>query len=596
MMMMKKISGLNQILLFLVVISPALILSKLVIENSVNVPFWDQWEVAAFVSNFYSGKLSFGDFLAQQNESRLLFPRLLFVALAGLTNWDVRYEVLAILTLAYATSYNIYRLSAFTFPSNNRQHLWLTFLANLLIFSTIQWGNWIWGIQLIVFVPILCVTTCLSVACSRLNPIAKFTICVAFSTISTFSYANGVLCWIITLPMLAVSTFQPVVNISPLRLITGRKWLLLGWIFCFTSNVILYFHDYKKPEAHPSFVEALIHPVLAVRYFCSFLGAPLGFGDLLAGQIIGAILLVLFGLAVLFLLQHLHDRELLHRMLVWLSVGAYAIISGLITTAGRVGFGLEQSLSARYTTFSIYLAISLIFLVAIILNEVGRTTSLRSENKIKPRYIAASLILILVVLHALSSAHGVRFLIITQRNFLQGKACVSFVNVVYEEKCLNDVYPIPEVVKNRASVLNDLGFLKPPLVSSREIQPLSRGNRKDSNKQPYGTFDSLTQTGSNEYIASGWATLPNRKSIADAVVLTYEAPNGNSIIFAISDKREFRADVVKFLGDSRYEKAGWQKSFPRDRLPEGAHKISAWAFDSTVGEAFQLDGVHNFQE
>src|SRR5205807_6722844 len=49
--------------------------------------------------------------------------------------------------------------------------------------------------------PILCVTTCILVAQSNLSTLTKFMICAGLSIVSTFSSANGVVCWVVILPM-----------------------------------------------------------------------------------------------------------------------------------------------------------------------------------------------------------------------------------------------------------------------------------------------------------------------------------------------------------------------------------------------------------
>ena len=148
--------------------------------------------------------LSWEDLIVQHNESRKLFPRLIFLGLAYLTNWDVRYEMLATFLLACLVYVNIYRLNRLTVKFNIFPTLLIAFLANILIFSAIQYNNWFWGIQLVVFMPIACITTAISVVYSRLKIRYKFLICMMLSIISTFSYSNGMIAWVIILPVLTL--------------------------------------------------------------------------------------------------------------------------------------------------------------------------------------------------------------------------------------------------------------------------------------------------------------------------------------------------------------------------------------------------------
>src|SRR5215475_7827794 len=145
------------------VLVPAGFLGERIFAYGVNVPFWDQWVIADLVVKAFEGTLSLGDLTFQQNESRLVFPRLLFIGLAYLTGYDVRYEMWGSFCLGCLVAYNIYRLGRLTLGDNLRQEIFLLFLASLMIFSLMQWENWFWGIQLSFFVPIVSVTSILSV-------------------------------------------------------------------------------------------------------------------------------------------------------------------------------------------------------------------------------------------------------------------------------------------------------------------------------------------------------------------------------------------------------------------------------------------------
>ena len=101
------------------VILPAVVMGILIMTYSVNIPYWDQWNLMPqLFIKVSQNSLSWQDLIAQHNESRKLFPRLIFLGLAYLTNWDVRYEMLAIFLLACLISLNIYRLNRLTVKFN----------------------------------------------------------------------------------------------------------------------------------------------------------------------------------------------------------------------------------------------------------------------------------------------------------------------------------------------------------------------------------------------------------------------------------------------------------------------------------------------
>lgn len=575
-------------LLFLLIISPAFILGTLIVKNAVNIPYWDQWEFVTVLESFHNGQLSFQNLIYQQNESRLFFPRLIFIGLAQLTRWDVRYEMLVIFLLACLTSFNIYRLNRWTVRGSEIKGLLIFFLSNLLIFAPIQHENWLWGIQLIVFVPIACVTTCIVVSYSKLSSIAKFIICAFLCTISTFSYANGIVAWVIVFPVLAISKSWKWKDLF------NQKLLLGGWIACFIGNFVLYFHNYQKPTHHPSFIYGVEYPLKALNFFAAFIGSPFRFGiqkgDLLLATTVGLILIVLFigsNIYILFLTK----TNLAYETIGWQVIGSYTGISALITTLGRVGFGVEQSLASRYTTFSLYMTISVAHLIAIILNDLNNRDALKEQRLWIDRALSA-LLGIFLLMHLVTSVLSAQHMNAIKQERLRAKACLLLMNIAPAECLTTKLYPSLEELKRRATFLDSIGFLNPSLVKGNRIDDIGvvQANSK------YGWFDTLSQANRNVYSAAGWAILPDRGESADAVILTYENKEGESLSFTLGDLEKPRHDVAKAFRKDAYVNSGWQKDFSREGLVGQSIKINAWAFDSRKGKAFKLNGTHSIQE
>lgn len=601
----------QQIAAYCLVILPAIAVGYLISHNSVNVPFNDQWDNAAVVINKFSdGTLSFADLIAQHNESRKFFPRLIFLGLAYLTNWDVRYEMVLIFLLACIVSFNIFllmrhtvqkpgllpnfRLMAINIENNPVSLLALAFLANLLIFSPIQHENWLWGIQVVVFIPIACITTSLVITYSPLNSLTKFTLSALLATFSTFSYANGLLCWVVLLPALALAKSWPE--------FWQKKWLITGWIAGFAANTALYFYDYHKPQGHPSLAIGLDSIGKLVQYFLSFLGGGLGLyvADkglnqvLAATTTIGGVIIFLFAGVVAYILWHWRDNLLLQNAAGWLVIAAYTIISGLITAAGRVGFGIEQSLSPRYTTFSLYLIVSLIPLLAII--------SHHWQNQVKYRQIitkiaAVFLVTLLLWLQFHSFAYATHQMQWMRQSRLQGKACLMLANIQFHHQCLqqnvylilnpDNNYVVNRRFYNRINKLDKLGFLQPRLISSRNIKEIAAPTSPSNS----GWLDEMGPEDAGNYTVRGWAFLPARQEPADAIILTYEIAGQEPTIFEFNNGWFHRPDVAAQIGyhkDDRF--LGWSAQFTASQLPPGEVKITAWALDATTGKAFQLEG------
>lgn len=574
---------------FILALLPTIILGLLILNNTVNVTFWDQWEVVNVLEAFHQGKLSFQTFFSQQNESRLAFPKIFFLFLAQLTHWDVRYEMLASFLLACLLSHNIYRLSRFTLNVSQLESLLILFLSNLLIFAPIQYDNWLWGIQLIVFIPISCVTLCVVTSYSTLSSKSKFLICASLCTISTFSYANGIIAWVLVYPILSISESWKWKDIFKNKLLLGR------WIFCFSVNSIVYFYDYKKPSYHPSFFYSLQHPFLALEYFLSFLGSPFRFsttqGDIILAATLGAVLLLLFIFSNIYLV-FFTDSKSAYKTIGWQAIGGYALMSALLTTLGRVGFGVEQSLSSRYTTFSLYLAVGVVHLVAMTLTEWRNKKFIRDGNLwLNTNRFIYILFVIFFILHLIVSVLSAQGMAHIRHQRLRAKSCIQMINFVSNDDCLKTSYPIPEQVKQRATFLNSIGFLNPKLAKSNRVEDIADVLQSNFDN---GWFDGLSNVDNDIYGASGWAILPQRREPADAVILAYENTQTNSIMFKIAYVGDKREDVAKVLKHNAYRHSGWHTTFSKTEIPaRDTLKINAWALDATTGKAYKLHGSHS---
>ncbi|MDJ0553834.1 MAG: hypothetical protein QNJ68_05220 [Microcoleaceae cyanobacterium MO_207.B10] len=547
-----------------------------ILKYSVNFPFSDQWPLAVMFEKIYAGNLSFADLFSQFHESRKFFPRLIFIGLAYLTNWDVRYEMLIIFLLTCIVSLNIYWLNNLTVRASLITQLFLLAISNLLIFSPSQYENWLWGIQIVVYIPIACLTGCLVVAHKKQSFRTKFVICFCLCTISTFSYANGMLTWILVFPVLAI-----LASGKWQEIFTKNLWIIIGGILGLVVNIIIYFYDYQKPDKHPSFISAITHPVDTVHYFLAFLGAPLAFENLTVATIVGGLV---FGLWVFLSWRFLRlvktDFLFLHRFIGWLIIGIYGIISGAVTAAGRVGFGVGQSLAPRYTAFSLYLIVSLVYLLAIFWQLVSQNNT----RKKLIRYSALLLISVFLVLHINTTINALERMSDRRVILLQSKACLLMINVIPQDECLV-MKRSPEPLRQTAEILNKLGFLQPGLVKSKNIQDIAGETKPDL---VYGYFDTINKTDNQTYVANGWAILPKRGEVADGVILTYENADGESTIFKLINQRMPRPSVREYFNNFNYLYSGWQKSFSIEEIPQGTVKLKAWAFDTETGKAFLL--------
>lgn len=560
----------------LLVIIPVLALGFLLWKYGVNYPFMDEWDTpGTALVQFNLGQLTPELLMRQHNESRKFFPRLLFIFLSRFTNWNPRYGMAISFLLSCITAGNIYYLSKLTFKSSQRNKLICLTLACILIFSPMQWENWLFGLQLITFIPIAVITSSLAIIFSPVPIAVKVLVSGIFATVATFSFANGIISWVVIFPALYL------VARNNRRSLT---FVIAAWLLLFTANVAVYFNDYHSIANHPSYADALAQPIKSLLYYLSFLGSPLGIHQLTLNQTVGVIICLIIALCCWYLLKINHRSQLIYRLFPWLCILGYTLISAALTTAGRVGFGVEQSLSSRYITFSTYGIVALIYILAILFKETQRSDHQNYHRLVKT---AIELALVFIVfLYPLNFVRGVKAMQDSYSNRLYGKSCLTMVNVAPEPNCIMNLYPDFAGVTGRVNELDRLGLIQPSLVKSDRLQDISRENWQQVN---YGSLDSLKTNEDNTLTASGWAVLPQYNARAHAVVLAYQTQDGIDHAFAIAKPELPREDVVNVTGNKQYQRSGWMITFDQNKIPLNAVAVSAWSFDSSLARAFRLN-------
>ncbi|MDX6500225.1 MAG: hypothetical protein QOG23_3485 [Blastocatellia bacterium] len=551
---------------------PACLLALLIFKYSVDLPQWDQWAYVTFFEKLSRASLTFGDLFAQVNEYRQFFPNLVFVVLGWLTHWDVRYEMVVTFLTACLISLNVYVLAKRTISDDRTSRLFLFLLANLIIFSPNQYQNWLQGQQLVYYFPIACVTSCLLIAGSGWKVWTKFGVCAVLAAVSTFSSANGILCWLVVLPSLVLPD-------SSNRPATRR--LITGWAIGFFASAALYVYHYHKPWWSPSPATALSHPLRAIAYFFGFLGAPLALEKGKAACVIGFILICAFGLSNAYLIKSRGNPLLVRRLIVWLMIGWYSVLTAVMTTIGRLGFGVGQSQNTRYIGFSAYLIVALIFVVRII------TQDLSSRNEFAISAIRIRRVALLAAVALLLAQPFIYFLSINRMaemktTLLQAKAMVLFINLKPDPTLIGTLYPDLNYLAEEANELNRLGFLRPELIKTLRVLEFAQSS---SNLGNYGSWR-LTRTTNDQLVATGQATLPYRGDGADAIILAYQTNSREILMFRITRPQEISAGF--WHGPVR--SGEWQVSFAAAELPTQPVTLTAWAFDANSGRAFQLNG------
>jgi hypothetical protein len=422
--------------------------------------------------------------------------------------------------------------------------------------------------------PVACLVLGLVVAYSeRVGTRAALAACACLSAVSTFSSANGLLCWLVLPPALLAARAE--------GRAWARRWLPL-WVVGLALCAAAYGHGYRHPDSHPSIFEALRHPLDALIYFVAFSGGPLAVGrrPMAMALVVGACALAAYTLALAYLFRFRDERGLLRRAMPWAALGAYSVGTGVLVTVGRVGWGAEQALSTRYTTFSLYLLVGLVYLLPCVYEEAARAGRVNAARVawLGRAGVAAAVLLALAqmvvfVLVVRSSAPNWR------HRLLRARACLLFIEAAPEERCLEVLYPDVLALRERAEALDRLGYLRPPLVKGGSIRDVA-GDAACSDDN--GRFH-ITAAEGGTYVVEGSARLPRRGGeAADAVLLARGPSEETQAAFALAE--------VGATGSP--QDANWRKTLAADAFKsEPRDLLTAWAFDAEAGRAYRLCGT-----
>jgi len=549
--------------------APAILLAVLLPQYWVDVPQYDEWDSVTLFEHLSQGSLTLDLLFKQINEYRQFFPNVIFVALGKLTHWDLRYEMIVIFVAVCLISMNVRRLAALTAETSAIQFAVLFFAANLIIFSLTQYENWWQAQQLVYYLPILCVTTCVVVGRSSLNTLAKFAICGALAFVSMFSSANGVVCWIVVLPLLVFTEWA-----THRRLVI---WLSAGWMVAAGLSVALYLDGYHKPWWTPSPSTALYHPWRALIYFLGFIGGPLGLERPRLSLAAGVVMMIGFIAVCVYLFRHRDNRILAERAAPWLVIGAYSLVTGVLTTIGRVGLASGPSQVPRYLGFSVYFLLALIFLAYIVGQDMQRRS--RRVFRLAPNPLAFATILVLILYQPFWYALSFRQMDAWQTRLLQAKASILLINQLPDSRLTKILYPNVQFLVEKANALDQLGLLRPSLIKTKHLNEL-RGAGLGYD----GELVRLDRT-SEGLTASGLCTR-SEAPVPDAVILAYDAGNKDPIAFAMTHPVKRPWSITQGAATN----GEWTVRFVPEQLPQSPVTISAWAFNATTGQVFRLRG------
>ncbi len=317
-----SISKISMFIPWALFVIPFAVYFYIVFRYSLNIPIADDYDAALdFLNKFIqvqtlTEKITL--LFSQHNEHRIVSTRIAFLIQYYLFQ-EINFK-LSIVVGNIGWIFTVLTLVAYFQRSFNLSIDYLLPIPYLLLSFT-HWEIMLTSVALpnywVLFMSILfliCLTS------NRL-----FFVCMLFP-ITLFTFGSGVVLY-------------PLGN---LFFVIQKKWKSLVIFFVIsTICMLIYFFGYHKPTYHPSIIEALINPLRTIAYFFAFLGNITQLKSLAIS--IGFIACLL---SAYFVVKR-RDDWFLHLVI------GFVVINGLVAALTRSGFGVNQALSSRYSTYSL---------------------------------------------------------------------------------------------------------------------------------------------------------------------------------------------------------------------------------------------------
>ncbi len=361
--------------------SPALVTAALIATHAVNVPVWDGWERGVLLEKAANGELDFGYLFSAHIDHRPVIPRLITLAANALSGGDVRAEMAIGFLAVVAGAIGLLLALRKSLPSP--AWCWGTMFAlNLLIFSPLQYQNFLWAVQLAFLLPLGCLGLLLAVMTSGWRPLAKGLAAAGLASVATLSFGHGLILWPVAVCM---ALLHPAAGAPRTRLALGGVLaavaaatvaLYFNWNYVNTSQP---WHAYgalpgEPPPAVDRFANLRENSDRVADYFWASLGNPvarlLGSDPLAVAVDAGRALLALFGIASIWMLAGARREGRWAALLPWAACAAFAVVAALMMATGRgADLPLERALYSRYASLTGYLPIGLVAMAACALSR-----------------------------------------------------------------------------------------------------------------------------------------------------------------------------------------------------------------------------------
>jgi hypothetical protein len=565
----------------LVALFPIALTLRIMRGNWTSVPYGDEWWTPGRqIVSFIHGALRFADLFQQHNESRKLFPNLYYLGLVAITGrWDVKDTMMLMLALACVGSVLLFVLLLQTTTFSLSGRLWAWAVLNYVFFCPREYENFLWGIQLEPLTPGVALVAAMLVNFSELRLPWKILANSALALVATYSYANGMLLWVLAAPIYPGRRLAGIQK----RCANPAAWYAF-YLLCGVVSVGLYFRHYVHPPQHP-FAVSVTDALPLLRFLRSWVGSlfvvpgadPLFFGSFFLGA---------FAALLVAAIRVARQEGNFRRSYPWVLIAAYALLSGAIIASGRMHFGIGTATASRYAVVVVFFYIGLAGLAAS-LYEVWVTAG----HPIRSRLVFASGLTIgLFTAGWLSSFTTQSAHVGVVREERKDLAmAVQWIPAIPDNPDLTPAKTPPKVIAEKSIALSKYDALRPrfipPSLATAVLQ-----NPPDGDPS-MGALESARFSDDHRLLLAGMAWLPYRNARADCVVVGYANSDGGLTPFTVFQPTYKRERLKRRFDVKRLPPNGFAASINPANLPMWTLALRAWAVDLRANRALPLAGA-----
>jgi hypothetical protein len=563
------------VVLAIVAILPALLMWHLVSSDWVSIPLWDEWHTpGSQFASWCRGTLTLTEMFSQSNESRKFFPRLVYFTLAHFGGWDVRKEMRVVFILVCLLCLLLLVLLRRTRGASSISTLVGWSFMTFLCFAPVQVENFLCGIQLETLFPGFALLAAAAANLSRLSFRAKTLINLSLAFVANYTFANGMLLWVLAWPLPAPNETTP----RRQRFIWTALYLTAGAI-----SIGCYFIGYHRPSYHPAFASVTARFVDLVHYFVLWVGTYFS-SDLARPFLLGIVALSLFLGAVIYTGFSIYRRRDWRTFYPWLLAGGYACVSGAVTAMGRLGFGLGQATSTRYAAFALYFYVALIGLYFAIYCAGVRPASAATRTLFLTN--AGWLSGLTILCWGMSLDKNLAALAEHHESRVRLQRALEWMEPIPDNPDLALIFPYVNALKEWARVLEEnrilrLPFIHDPLASKVLKSPFASDGAHGRLEKSKFDSEGMIQV-------KGWAWLPERNRRADCVVIGCEDHAGVFKPLSVLETGVARPDLRAQMHNPRLYGAGFAHAVDPANILPGTVVIKGWAIDLRAQKAWPL--------